>query len=317
MGGLMVRYLPDGSFVAEGITPGRYELVARATPGAGGGRGGDAGELAAMIASLMPGRGGANALWAREELHVSGQDIGGIVMRLQPGMTVTGRIVFQATTETPPAMTGISVSMSPVPPDGAPPEAAMISMFGGGATNQATADGTFQIGGVTPGRYRLTAIAPGMIPVALPGMQLPPQKWSLSSIVVEGRDILDRPIDIQPNEHLRDVTITITDRVSELSGTVFDQAGRPTAAFPIVAFATDRAYWGTGSRRITQTRPATDGKYRLQNLPPGEYYLCAVTDLEPTDLSDPVFLDQLVAGAFKITIGVGEKKVQDLKLAGG
>jgi hypothetical protein len=98
---------------------------------------------------------------------------------------------------------------------------------------------------------------------------------------------------------------------------VFDQAGRPTPAFPIVAFPVDRAYWAPGSRRIQQAKPASDGRYRIVGLPPGEYFLCAATDLDPNDLADPFFLEQLVAGSFKITIGLGEKRAQDLKLAGG
>ena len=45
--------------------------------------------------------------------------------------------------------------------------------------------------------------------------------------------------------------------------------------------------------------------------------MCAVTDLEPGDLYDPVFLEQLIPGSFKISLAEAEKKVQDLKLAGG
>ena len=36
-----------------------------------------------------------------------------------------------------------------------------------------------------------------------------------------------------------------------------------------------------------------------------------------TSLADPSFLEQLISGSFKITLGEGEKKTQDLKLAGG
>jgi hypothetical protein len=68
---------------------------------------------------------------------------------------------------------------------------------------------------------------------------------------------------------------------------------------------------------VQQARPSTDGKYKLTGLPAGEYYVSAVTDLDPNDLADPVFLEQLAATSFKITLGDGEKKTTDLKLSGG
>jgi hypothetical protein len=51
-------------------------------------------------------------------------------------------------------------------------------------------------------------------------------------------------------------------------------------------------------------------------LPAGDYYVCALTDLDPSDLYDPAFLDQLAPVSFKITLADGEKKVQNLKLGG-
>ena len=45
-----------------------------------------------------------------------------------------------------------------------------------------------------------------------------------------------------------------------------------------------------------------------------EYYLVAVTDVEPSQLADPAFLELLSTGGLRITLSEGEKKVQDLKL---
>jgi hypothetical protein len=42
-----------------------------------------------------------------------------------------------------------------------------------------------------------------------------------------------------------------------------------------------------------------------------------VTEADETGLYDPSFLQLLVPGSFKITLGDGEKKTQDLRLAGG
>ena len=57
-----------------------------------------------------------------------------------------------------------------------------------------------------------------------------------------------------------------------------------------------------------------DGAFTVRGLPPGEYYLTALTDLDPAQLADPAVLDQLATMSLKIVLGEGERKVQNLKL---
>ena len=68
--------------------------------------------------------------------------------------------------------------------------------------------------------------------------------------------------------------------------------------------------------RVETSGVSCDGKFKFAGLPPGEYYMAAVTDYEYTDLVDASFLEQLTAGAFKITLAEGEKKVQDIRMGG-
>jgi hypothetical protein len=67
-------------------------------------------------------------------------------------------------------------------------------------------------------------------------------------------------------------------------------------------------------RRIRSARPAADGKYSMPGLPPGEYLVTAVTDLEPGEQSDPAFLDVLSRSAVPVAVLEGEKKTFDLRL---
>jgi hypothetical protein len=322
MSSMSVRTSADGSFAADGIPPGRYVLSARAAPA--GASTDNSSELAALRmlfgASAGGGRGVSSpfTLWAREEFDINGRDLTNLSLRLAPGMTVSGRVVIDAATLPPIARSTVSVTLAPVTNNaGMSPEVAAMAMFGGGAggaMGTAGDDGVFDVKGVTPGRYRINVMAPGMLPMSMPGMAMPPPTWMPRSIVLGGRDVSDLILEIRPNEDLKDVVITISDRVSELTGVVYDATGRPTPAFPIVAFATDRAYWAAGSRRVQQASPASDGRYRFSALPAGEYYVCAPTDLDPNDLADPFFLEQLIAASFKLTIAPGEKKTQDLRL---
>jgi hypothetical protein len=83
-----------------------------------------------------------------------------------------------------------------------------------------------------------------------------------------------------------------------------------------VLFTADRTFWGLGSRRTAQARPQPDGSYRISSLPPGEYYVSAVVQVDGNDFTDPTFFEQLIDASFKITLAEGEKRVQDLRLAG-
>jgi hypothetical protein len=60
----------------------------------------------------------------------------------------------------------------------------------------------------------------------------------------------------------------------------------------------------------------SDGSYRIVGLPPDEYYLAALTSLDPVQVTDPVFLEQLVSASLRITLAEGEKKTQDLRIGG-
>ena len=285
---------PDGSFSAAGIAPGRYVLRARAEP-----------------ATDAP----PATLWASEEIDVNGRDISGLVLRLQPGMSVTGKLVFDSATLPLPDPARVRLSLPVVSAPGASAQdASILSIMSGGHAVTVEKDGTFAIRGAAPGMYRLSATPPG-----LTGGQVVPgvRSWVVTSITVNGRDLADLPIEIKAGEDVSDVVIVLSDRLTEIAGTVFDQLGRPTPGFPIVVFATNRDYWPAGEARVRRVQPASDGKYAVAGLPPGEYYVCAVTDVDPADLKDPAFLESLTSASIKITLTAGEKKPLDLKLGGG
>jgi len=141
--------------------------------------------------------------------------------------------------------------------------------------------------------------------------------WVLKSAMARGRDVADAPLEVRAGEDVSGVVVTFTDRPTSVTGQVFDQAGRVTANFPIVIFSTDRAAWVPSSRRIRLVRPATDGRFAVLGLPPGEYHVAAVTAVEPDQLADKAFLEQMAAMSIRLVLADGEQKTQDLKLGGG
>jgi carboxypeptidase family protein len=283
----------DGKFVVTGIAPGEYAVAAS-------GRG------VGPVGAPAGGRAGAAppTLWAMTDLTVSGQDLSGIELRLEPGMSVSGRLAFEsATGQVPANVTSYRASLGPWRSGtGASVTVAMPSM-------PVDAEGAFRIAGVVPGRYGVSASG-GIDPSGQTAA------WVMKSVTANGRDITDQPLDIRPREEPPQIVITFTDKVTEITGTLLDPAGRPTSGLSIIVVPVNREFWNMNSRRIRPMTPASDGKFKLAGLPPGEYYIAAVTDYEYSDLYDASFLEQLTAGAFKITLGEGEKKVQDIRMGG-
>jgi hypothetical protein len=81
-----------------------------------------------------------------------------------------------------------------------------------------------------------------------------------------------------------------------------------------VAFAADQQFWTPQSRRIRQTRPASDGRFSITGLPAGEYQIAALTDVEPGEWFDPAFLAQLVPAAVRVTMRDGGTITQNLRI---
>ena len=84
----------------------------------------------------------------------------------------------------------------------------------------------------------------------------------------------------------------------------------------MIAYSTDQKFWVSRSRRVQAVRPGVDGRFLFGDLPPGEYFLGAVMDVDQDEWLDQGFLDGLVATSVKVTIGEGEKKTQDLRIGG-
>jgi hypothetical protein len=271
----LIRPGPDGRFVVPPLTPGHYALVGRA--GENG-----AGELASMLYS------------GEVEFFLGDQDLSGIVLQFERGVSVAGRIVSPAGAS-PADLARVRLGMKAVD---------MLASFANAPPAASIQpDGTFRFDGIGPGTWRVTGVLP--------------TGWSLRSAILNGRDTLDAPLEVKSGQPVSDLTLTLTSRPTELAGTLSDAAGRPTSEYSMLAFSTDRALWTVPRRVSGAVRLSSDGRYRIVGLPPGDYYVTAISDFEPAQLGDPSFLESLVSASAKVTLGEGERKDLVLKIGGG
>ncbi|HWB30507.1 MAG TPA: carboxypeptidase-like regulatory domain-containing protein [Vicinamibacterales bacterium] len=269
-----VRADADGRFATPPMPAGRYQFFGRA----------------AVPATPD---GPLHDSWLSADVELGETDVSGVVLSFQPGATIAGRVALDGANTQSFTRDRARVSLASVDSianDAMPPAPVSIG-----------ADGTFRFASVAPGRYRL----------ALSGLGA----WAAVTALRDGRNWLDEPIDLNAGEAVRDVVVALTDRATEITGTLFDQLGRPAPEYAVVVYPVDPALRAGAPRRSTGlVRLGTDGSYAITGLPAGEYFLAAVTELDPAQLNDPAFLDAMSAAAIRITLSDGERKRQDVRL---
>jgi hypothetical protein len=281
------RAEPDGRFTFTSVRPGRYMVIGRsaqASPVTSGG--------SPLIVPATPFQ------WSTAEVTVDGDDVSDVALTAVSPITIAGRLTFEGS-KPAPDLAGMRL-----------PFIAAGQTIGTFQTTlpqiQLETGGRFVVAGILPGLYRLGALSSQPVQ----GIRTPLGGWWLKSVIVNGRDILDAPLDIRQGTD--DAVATFTDQASEISGTVKDGEGRTASDLFAVIFTADRASWFFNSRRVAAVRVDPEGRFAIRNLPPGEYRAVATADLEQNEWFDPAVLERLVPAAIPLTIAGVEKKTVDL-----
>ena len=272
MGGGGGQVRPDGSFQLANVPPGDYVLEVQQRPQ----------NIRNLQDLSLP-----QLEFAWLPLNVSGGDIDNINIVTTPGVTVSGRVVYEGQNA---PRSGLQILAVP-PAGGSSPISMLINSkaLGSGRVNQ---DGTFELRGIA---------GPQMI-----RLQGTPVGWALKSITVEGMDITDTAFEFKPGHNVAGLIVTLTDRLSEITGSVRDSRGQPVGDYVLVAFSDDAKLWGTQSRHVQTTRPNQNGTFSVKGLPPGRYLAAVLPALENGLQNDPAVLEQLRSRARSFSLAEGQ-----------
>jgi hypothetical protein len=249
--------------------------------------------LVQALGARGPGR---PPLFGVEPVSVTDRDPRPITVRASAGAVLEGLIVVEGQ----PQSRANTVSLVAIPVDaGHAPEI-------GQGTLAVYGDGRFYLTGLF-GRMRLV-------------LSTTSQGWYFKSVRISGVDATDRGFDFGfVQETFRDALIQIAHATGIISGRVVSGSGGPAGGSAVLVFSTDREKWFATSSYLKRAQASSDGSFRIDGLPPGGYYVAAVTlnneSVNSGNWQEIEALNALTSSALRVTLGEGESYVTELRLS--
>ena len=241
--------------------------------------------------------GGSNdQLWASETIIVGDDDVTGLVVGLQRGISVKGKIDYAGAAPQPGRRHGVAIM---------PVEVPLVYSRMSSVNATTLQDGSFEISNLLPGRYAV--FATGAV-----------QGWRLGSVTLRGVDITDSALTIEPKD-ISDLVITMTDaKPALIEGSILLKPGEEFEDFQVCVFPADRRYWAepfVAMRRFSVARLSPSSSFMHFGMPSGEYFVAvreqqAIGGTVPSaDWMEAPALEALARTAERVRVGDGETKV--------
>jgi len=229
----------------------------------------------------------------RVPLTVTGADIPGVRITTSPGATITGTVVFEGTSPRTGDPTPRVYVM-----DARPNEP---TFFNAGPSNGLIADdGSFQIKSIGTGEILFRATTP--------------PAWTLKSVTLNEDDITDVPTTITESGKQGTLKVVLTDRVTDVSGTVAGTRGERLNDYVVIVQPAEPKEGTAATRYVRAARPDQEGRFRIHALPPGRYLAAAVESLEQGREWDPEFSRRIRESGTAFPLTEGQTLTLSLKL---
>jgi hypothetical protein len=229
----------------------------------------------------------ADPEYAAVRIIVTGDEQKPLTLTTGKGAPVTGRIEVEGGAALPANLRVIAAETDYELPQTQPPPPATEPVPG-----TVAADGTFAL--------------PSMFGPRLFRVDRLPPNWVLKSVLLDGTDVTDTPVDFLASSKPRTLRLVLTSRTASISGSLEAATGGPTSG-RMVVFSDDPRRWGIRSRVNRTVEVQADGRYAIAGLLAGRYYIVGVEDLDDLAWFDPEVLSRLQATATPITLSEGQR----------
>jgi len=160
-------------------------------------------------------------------------------------------------------------------------------------------DGSFQIGGVTPGKFK--AVVEPM-----------PDNGYLKEIALDGKAVPDEVLDFAQGVGGARLKITVSRNGGQISGKVLGKDGEPAIGLVMVLFGTDAEHLNDANQPMVR-----DGKFSFKAVRPGKYRIVAVDMAEMMPLftgngDNEKMMQQLFDAGEEIEVKEGDRIAKDI-----
>jgi hypothetical protein len=218
-------------------------------------------------------------------LAVAGENIENVVITTTRGVRLAGRVVFEGDA----GGRSLPMRIAAVPDSDR-------AMLGGSALVEP--GGAFVLDGLI-GVNRIQAT--------------PPRGWMVKRVSCGGRDLTDAPVDVSELDRTDRLEVLLTDRVTSVSGTVVD-ADTVATDYQVLIFPQDPDRLRRASRALRSAEPDQQSVFKVEALPPGEYFAIALADIDEEARSSPDFHERIRGSSTPFVLRDGEQHSLRLKL---
>ncbi len=222
--------------------------------------------LRAFSSSLASGR---PQLQGRLEVSVGSSDVEGLTIPLESGVDIPGELVFEGDGAAPVSLeeTPTRVFLTTSEP----------GLMGTPRPAEVQPDGSFELSGVPAGRYRAQ-------------LRPLPEGGYLAGATFGGQDVTGAEFDIAPGAQ-GPLKLRVRLAAATIAGSVKDDKGKLAPNIKVLIAPEVSRRDRDDLFRLETTDQ--NGSFAARNLPPGEYRVWALTDVEFGQHMDPDFLASL------------------------
>lgn len=281
----------DGTFAFSDVAPGEY-LV--------------------QVIGAGPGRTG---LFGHDTITVDDRPIEPLTIRTSRGVTLEGRVIVEEPT-------GVEICTGPTPPIPAADASCVVRPTPTAFTlkpaeidpdiPRPAGGSTFVVAG--NGDFYVTGLAG---PTAFSLQSAPGDEWYIKSIVIDGQDVTAAGYDFGTSAAtIGGAEITVSRNGGTITGRTND-GGKAVDSYAVVVFPAQAGRRQPHVSGLRAARSLADGSFLITGIPPGDYYVAAVSRLDGTrtagEWQGAALLAQLVPGAERISIRGVETRTVTLR----